>query len=136
MADPTTNETSIYTAYLSDLGRIGERHQSLRQFYVSVITALLAFVGLSKQNDALFNLAREARLAAGIVGIGICILWAFQMGAFASIYTAKVTALKKMEEKWSIQPFTHEARHWPRLSHVDIGAALIMGVIFFVFLLM
>jgi hypothetical protein len=128
--DPTTNETSIYTAYLSDLGRIGERHQTLRQFYVSVITALLTFVGLSKANDALFNAAREVRIAAGIVGIAMCALWAFQMVSFRSIYSAKVAVLKKMEEKWLIRPFTTEEEHHPRLTTIDILAAIFMGILF------
>ena len=130
--DPTTSETSIYTAYLSDLGRIGERHQTLRQFYVSVVTALLTFVGLSKASDALFNVASEVRFAVGIVGIGMCVAWALHMGAFASIYRKKIAVLKKMEETWSIKPFTEEQPHKPRLTHVDIGAAIVMGVIFVV----
>jgi hypothetical protein len=131
---PTTEETSIYTAYLSDLGRIGERHQSLRQFYVSVVTALLAFVGLSKANDALFDVRREVLVAAGIVGIAMCVLWALQMMSFASIFSAKVAVLKRIEGNWSIQPFAWEGAHSPRLTTIDFWAAIAVIIIFLVIL--
>src|SRR5262245_3735659 len=128
--EPTPNETTIYTAYLSDLGRIGERHQTLRQFYVSVVTVLMTFVGLSKANDALFNTAREVRMVAGTVGMALCALWAVQMGTFASIYSAKIAVLKKMEECWTIRPFEWERKHRPRLTTIDMVVAVVVIIVF------
>ena len=42
-----------YKAYMQDVANIGSRHETARGFYLSVLTALLAFVALSGKDGPL-----------------------------------------------------------------------------------
>jgi hypothetical protein len=37
----------LFKTYLDDLGRIGSRHENVRTFYVSVISALFVFLAMA-----------------------------------------------------------------------------------------
>lgn len=55
----------IYKAYLDDLGRIGSRQEILRQFYLSVISALFVFLSLAGGTGVLASLQGVAEPLSG-----------------------------------------------------------------------
>lgn len=136
MADKTEAEIrlGVYQAYLEDLGRLGGRHETLRQFYLSVISALAAFLALAGK-DGIFQGVREVATVVGLVGVLICLAWCLDMGRFADLFRAKAGTLRQMESGLPSAPFVLEDQalagmRYPRLTRVDQGVALAFIVLF------
>lgn len=124
---------SLYKAYLDDLGRIGSRHETLRQFYISVISALFVFLSLAGEKGLLVNMQKSVQIMVGLVGIIICVLWFLHMRSFADIYKAKKVTLCKIEEELPAKPFSHEGSiegKRTRITDVDKGVALAFVALF------
>jgi hypothetical protein len=143
----------VYTAYLEDLGRIGGRHETIRAFYLSVVTAVFAFLALAGQEGPLQRMAGLVQILVAIVGIAISAAWFLHMWSFAQLYRAKFETLHKLEKKLGIEPFTMEqnaleegrsyrpftAEHRApskrvRVTIIDRYIAVIFGVLFLVLL--
>ena len=123
----------LFKSYLEDLGRIGGRHETLRQFYVSVISALFVFLAMAGK-EGLFQAVRGGVLViVALVGIIVCVAWILHMSSFADLFSAKTATLCKLEEKLPFQLFSTEKQELKekgriRLTTVDriIAAAFIL----------
>jgi hypothetical protein len=118
-------KVEIYKAYLEDLGRIGERHQNVRTFYVSVISALFVFLAMAGPNGLLANVQGKVLVVVGLAGILICAAWYTHMGSFGAIYRAKLKTLRSLETAGGLplQPFTEETKLLLRPGKVAPQAA-------------
>ena len=111
-SEPTEKEQEIllglFKAYLEDLGRIGSRHEALRQFYISVISALFVFLAMTGEKG-LFQAVRGGVLVlVAIVGITVSIAWFLHMWSFGTLYVAKKATLSQMEATLPFKPFSTE----------------------------
>ena len=136
-ADTTDIVLSIYKAYLDDLGRIGARHETLRQFYLSVISALFVFLSLAGSTGALLPVHDEVLRLVGGVGLLICLSWFLHMWTFGTIYRAKRHALAEGEAKLPFTPFTIEktflsGQNYFRLTIIDRFVAIVFAILFLV----
>lgn len=130
----------LYKAYLEDLGRIGGRHETLRQFYLSVISALFVFLALAGGTDALLGKVRGSVLiVVGLVGAMVCVSWLLHMWSFARLFKIKKKTLGELESafQFSVTPFSRELQldvdpkfRRPRLTSVDRLMASIFIVLF------
>ncbi len=130
---------ALFQTYLDDLGRIGVRHETLRQFYITVISALFVFVAMAGENGPLAKVPKHALLMVGLVGVAICLSWFFHMSSFAAIFKAKRATLCEIEKKLPFQLFGTEDRILSqkfrmRLTTVDRIVAIAF-VLLFAFLL-
>lgn len=121
-------------AHLEDLGRIGSRHETVRAFYVSVITALFTFLAMTGKDGVLQDMRGRIQALVGGVGILICTAWFFHMWSFAQIYKAKLATLRDMEQKLPFQPFQAESSslgvHPIRITLLDRVVALVFVGLF------
>lgn len=141
MAGSVTDEQKmvldLYRMYLDDLGRIGARHETLRTFYLSVISALFVFLSLAGPTGALLTIQAGVRGLAGGVGALISLSWLLHMWSFAGLYKAKRHTLTEAEKHLPFKPFTVEKAELdnmarPRLTTVDRIVAIIFGMLFIV----
>ncbi len=110
-----TEETSMqnlrieqYKAYMQDLAHIGSRHETARAFYLSVLSALLAFIALAGKGGPLHSIGTHLFELISVGAIAICVLWLANTLSFAAVYRAKLAQLTKMEEKLPHQNFAAE----------------------------
>ena len=143
MADPTKEQLetilSLYKAYLEDLGRLGSRHETLRAFYLSVISALFVFLSLASPTGALPTISEGVKQLVGGVGILMSVSWGLHMWSFAGLYKAKFSVLSAGERDFLFKPFTAEQEalkkfQRPRLTVIDRFVAGIFAVLFLVLL--
>lgn len=129
----------IYKAYLEDLGRIGGRHEELRKFYLSVISALFVYVSLAGKDGLLVNQKQGVLVIVGLVGVAVCVLWALHMQSFKVLFAAKIQTLHKFEEKLGVELFKEESaklkekHYWP-LTAIDQFVAGALAILFFALL--
>ena len=126
---------SLFQTYLEDMGRVGARHEALRTFYVSVISALSAFLAMAGK-DGVFQAVRDtASVVVGLVGITLCVAWMLHMSSMAKLFTAKRETLRTIEQRLPFQLFATEERHLQnvqriRLTTIDRLVAIAFVVLF------
>ena len=124
----------IYELYLTDLGRIGSRHETARQFYITVLSAIIAFLALAGKDGVLTPLAVNVRIIGGVVGTAVCLLWLLHMRSFDGLYAIKFPIIDDIETTLPMKPFTRErdaAKHrWLHLTNMDSWAAGVLLVLF------
>jgi hypothetical protein len=145
MVDESTIENQKieqYKAYMQDVANIGTRHETARGFYLSVLSALLAFVALAGKDGPLSGIGSSLFVLISLGAIAICVLWFLHTLSFAALYRAKLGQLHKMEEKLPFQIFTAEfnalKKDWRyiRLTTVECIVASTFIILFIAALIM
>jgi hypothetical protein len=122
---------NVYKAYIENIGQLGSRHEALRTFYMTVISAIFTFLALAGGTDGLFKAVKgEIFVIVAWFGIAICVAWFMHMGSFAGLFSAKLATLRKIETNLTVEPFTLETvkpqEKWRlRLTTVDRWVAVI-----------
>ncbi len=75
----TSDGIEIYKSYLADVGRIGGRHEEVRKFYLSAMSALFAFLALGGPTGVLKVVQGQVVLILSVPGIVICGAWVEHM---------------------------------------------------------
>jgi hypothetical protein len=131
-SDKQTVLLGLFQAYLEDMGRIGARHETLRQFYVSVISALFVFLAMAGK-DGPFQAVRGAVLVmVALVGVAICVSWLLHMRSFRRLFDAKRATLCRIEAELPFHPFSTEAaeqRERPRIHLTTVDQVVAVGFI-------
>lgn len=131
-----------YKAYLQDIGNLGSRHENTRGFYLSVLSALIAFLALSGDKGPLSAIGAHLYRVVAIVGIAVCIFWIIQTLSFAAIFKVKLELLGRIEEGLPYKLFSVEypkfRQDWRffRLTYVECLLAGVLGSLFLVSILL
>jgi len=117
---------------VEDLGRIGSRHETVRAFYITLLTTLFTFLALAGKDGLLQDLRAAVQALVGLVGVAVCVAWALHMRAFHDIYQQKFKALRSIEANLPIKPFSQEnaAALKVHITAVDQVLAVVVGVLF------
>ena len=123
-SDECNNEKNVllalYQAYLEDMGRIGARHETLRQFYVSVISAVFVFLAMAGSEGVFHAVQGAVLVTVAFVGMIICVSWFLQMGSFARLFTAKRATLCRLEQRLPFQLFATEDDELQKTSRIRL----------------
>ena len=112
-----------YKAYLEDIGRIGERYESSKNFYVSLITALFTFLALAGKDKPVFALTLPFIALVAFVGAGLCGVWIAHTRSVTALFRFKFRILGEIEEKASLHPAFKKETEWlfqPELRPADL----------------
>jgi hypothetical protein len=134
-AENQDDTLKIYELYLADVGRIGSRHETARQFYMGVITAIYGFIGFAGKDGILIGAAPWVISFGGLIGIIMCTLWGQHMKSFSVLFSTKLSIVEKMEGGFPQHPFTEERaapnmQKRKRLTDIDQSAAQIVRLVF------
>lgn len=113
---------SVFKTYLDDLGRLGGRHETARQFYLSLISALFVFLSLTGATGPLVSLRGAAPILIGIVGVILSLLWARHMRSFGILFEAKLQQLRGLEKSIALaaQPFTNDEEYLKTHKYIHV----------------
>jgi hypothetical protein len=131
-----------YKGYMQDVANIGTRHETARGFYLSVLSALLAFVALAGKDGPLNGIGSHFFVVISVGAIAICGLWLIHTLSFAALYQAKLIRLHVMEEKLPFRNFVAELEtlngdwRYVRLTTVECWVATIFAILFAVALVL
>jgi hypothetical protein len=98
-----------YKVYLADLGNIGGRQAQTNVWHVTIVSALVVFMGYIAQHTVLKSFDYAAIAAAAFVGIILCVLWLFRAQSYKILYDAKFTVLGEREAAGPL-PFNYYSR--------------------------
>jgi hypothetical protein len=109
-----------YKAYIGDLGNFGTRYTTTNGFYLSVITALLGILALTKAGDVFQEQGKYLGLAVSAFAILVCLVWARSVASYRKLFGIKFTVLREMEKDGHLFPiYKREDDLRGRLSLLD-----------------
>lgn len=125
----------LYKSYLGDVAKIGDRHETVRAFYLSLVTTVFGFLALTGEGALLQQLPASVMAIVGLIGIAVCVAWFFHMWSFSQLFTAKFDALRTLETAFEMKPFTVEQSALQqtrrvRITLVDRLLAVIFGIFY------
>ena len=111
-APPTVDELGRileqYKSLVSDVGNVGTRYATANGFYLSVLTAVLgvlAYVGTGKPFD---QTSYPLILMVALFAIAVCWIWNRTIAFYGSLFRAKFTVLKMLEQHLPVKVYTEE----------------------------
>lgn len=123
---PNEQEVAIYVAYLEDLGRLGGRHETLRTFYLTLVSALATILGLTSSTGPFSDVRDDFQFIVGVAGFLLALVWSTHMRSFSIYFQAKRAVLAELEKDWRIAPFSRETpKTSGRFYRVTVGDQLI-----------
>lgn len=106
-----------YKAYLSDLGNIGTRYTTSNGFYLSVITALMGILALTKVGEIFERPKTYLGLVVSVFAVLVCLVWRRSVTDYAELFKIKFEVLREMEQKGNLFPiFKYENDKRGKLS--------------------
>ncbi len=101
---PPAPAVEQYKAYLQDLGNIGTRYTTSNGFYLSVITALLGILALTRPGEGLTDLQTILRLAVPFFASLLCWVWSQTLVFYRTLFRAKFEVLRELERNGGLFP--------------------------------
>ena len=93
-----------YKAYLEDLGNVGTRYTTSNGFHLSVVTALLGVLALTKAGDVFEGSKAYLGMSVSGFAVLVCLIWSRSVASYRKLFGIKFTILREMEEQGRLFP--------------------------------
>ena len=109
----SSDRLEIYMCYIRTAGEVSIRRQSSNSFFLTINTALVAFVGYlqlafpGSNNDI-------ANIPISLAGIFLCLLWYQIIKSYRDLNDAKFKVIHEIENYLPLRPFKSE---WDVVGH-------------------
>ena len=109
-----------YKTYISDLGNIGTRYATSNGFHLSVVTALLGILALTKPNEAFEGSKVYLGLVVSVFAVLVCMVWSKSVASYRKTFAIKFAVLRQMEQEGHLFPiYTLEDQKRGKLSVLE-----------------
>lgn len=114
-----------YKLYVEMADRISQRRAAANTYFLSVNSAILAFVGYLTSKDSTENMWMLA-----VAGIALCWLWKSLITSYRNLNTAKFKIIHEIEKRLPISPYESEwlymgegldPKLYKPISHIEGG---------------
>jgi hypothetical protein len=101
---PSATILDQYKSYMVDVGNIGTRYTTSNSFYLSVITALLGILALTKAGEVFEGSRIYLGLAVSTFAVLLCVSWRRTITSYSKVFAIKFEVLRQMEQKGNLFP--------------------------------
>jgi len=117
---------------MGDLGKIGDRQATSNGFYLSVVSALLGIIAITKPGDPLKPLELLLLVVVPFFACLLCWIWWNTIAVYSNLFKVKFDVLRAMEKELEIYPIyvEEEAVKVPRLLNVQRWVPVILALPF------
>lgn len=92
-----------YKIYVEMADRISQRRATANSYFLTVNSAILAFVGYLTTKDSIPDL-----WIISVAGLALCVLWERLISSYRDLNTAKFKVIHKIEKRLPISPYEAE----------------------------
>ena len=138
-----------YKLYVQMADNVSARRSQTNQFYISVVSALLAVVALvgklfGGEINSRPGLINISFIAITVLGLGLCLIWFANLLSYRQLNTGKFTVIHEMEEQlpypcydreWDVLGRGTSPRKYLPLTHIEQYVPAIVAVPFLIVLL-
>ncbi len=129
-----------YKLYIQSAEKISDRRQNANNYFITINTALISFLGLSFQIKLLNDLDWFKPLFA-ILGIIICIIFWFLLRSYKQLNSGKFKVIHEIEKNLPLALYDYEWKilgegknkklYYP-FSHIELLIPWVFGFIYFI----
>lgn len=114
-----------YKMYVEMADRISQRRTTANSYFLSINSAILAFVGYLNSKDSVDYL-----WVLAVAGMALCLLWKSIITSYRNLNTAKWNVVHEIEKRLPISPYDAEWEYVQRgqnsklyrpISHIEGG---------------
>ncbi len=129
-----------YKLYIQSAEKISDRRQNANNYFITINTALISFLGLSFQIKLLENLDWIKTLLA-ILGIIICIIFWFLLRSYKQLNSGKFRVIHEIERnlplalydyEWKILGEGKDKKLYYPFSHIELLIPWVFGFIYLI----
>ena len=133
-----------YKTYVDMSDKISQRRNQANRFYLTMLSAILALIGILQDKDVTFSNLNRVYLLVSIFSIFISIIWLINISSYRKLNTAKFRVIHKMEESLPVSPFKKEWEYlrgeknknkYLQLSRVESYVPVVFIIIFSIIIL-
>ena len=131
---------SQYQLFIESVEKISDRRQNANNYFITINTVLISFLGVLFQAKVLESIAWVKSLVS-FVGIIICVVFWFLLRSYKQINSGKFKVIHEIEEKLPLGLYNYEWKvlgegkdkkvYYP-FSHVEMIIPWVFGAIYVV----
>lgn len=133
-----------YKTYVEMADRISARRSETNKFFISLLTALLAIVSLTVDNDAFKEYQGFVFIVVSIMGLALNVIWYVNIRSYRQLNSGKFKVIHEMESKlafpcyqkeWKILGEGQESKKYLQLTRVERFVPFVLAVPYFLLLI-
>lgn len=127
-----------YKLYVEGIEKTSDRRQNANNYFITINTALISFIGLSFQIKIFENTA-WIKFVLAFVGIIICFIFWYLIRSYRQLNTGKFAVIHKIEENLPLALYKYEweilgegkdkSKYYP-FSHIELLIPWVFGIIY------
>ncbi len=98
-----------YQLYVKSVEKISDRRQNANNYFITINTVLISFLGIFFQAKILETIS-WIKCLISIMGIVICIIFWFLLRSYKQLNTGKFKVIHEIEQKLPLALYDHEWR--------------------------
>lgn len=127
-----------YRLYVESIEKTSDRRQQANNYFITINTALISFIGLSFQFNIFENLVWIKSILA-LVGLIICIIFWYLIKSYKQLNTGKFTVIHEIEKylplalyryEWEILGEGKDNKKYYPFSHIELLIPWVFGTIY------
>jgi|SRR3989344_824518 len=127
-----------YKLYIESVEKTSDRRQQANNYFITINTALISFMGLSFQIP-FFENNTWIRALLSLTGIVICAVFWFLIRSYKQLNTGKFEVIHKIEEnlplalykyEWEVLGKGKDNRKYYPFSHIELLMPFVFGLIY------
>ena len=131
---------SQYQLYIESVEKISDRRQNANNYFITINTVLISFLGVLFQAKLLENISWVKSLVS-FVGIIICVVFWFLLRSYKQINTGKFKVIHEIEQKlplglydyeWNVLEEGKNNKVYFPFSHIEMIIPWVFGAVYVV----
>lgn len=106
----------LYKFYADTSNEVSNRRLRTNRFFVSLLTAVLVAMPIVIDLSDLTAVRLGGMVLIAVVGLGLCVLWFFNIYSYKQLNKGKYTVIHNMEKQLTYSCYTRE---WAELGEGD-----------------
>lgn len=127
-----------YQLYVENMGKISDRRQNANNYFITINTVLISFMGVLFQAK-IFEPIPWIKSLIALVGIIICVIFWFLLRSYKQLNTGKFKVIHEIERKLPIALYDYEwkilgegkdgKRYFP-FSHIEMIIPWVFAIVY------
>jgi uncharacterized membrane protein len=127
-----------YRLYVENMEKISDRRQNANNYFITINTVLISFMGVLLQAKLLESIPWIKSLVA-LVGIIICVVFWFLLRSYKQLNTGKFKVIHELEQQmpasiydyeWKILGEGKNGKLYFPFSHIEMVIPWIFGIVY------
>lgn len=131
---------SQYQLYVESSEKISDRRQNANNYFITINTVLISFLGILFQVKIFENIV-WIKFLISLIGIIICVIFWFLLRSYKQLNTGKFKVIHEIEQKlplalydyeWYILKEGKDKKTYYPFSHIEMIIPWVFGIIYLV----